>query len=508
MRAHFLLFTLAFQVGVAVSECNKAPHSHPAWQALFTSQIDASGGRGGIYDAGLFTPLETLDALSDSRFTTFGHPAFPRYSVRAKKTRFCDNTVNAYTGYIDIEARHLFFYFFESRGDPSKDDVIFWTNGGPGGSSSTGLLMELGPCRVTGDGEIKYHKESWNTNANLFFIDQPIGVGFSYADYGETASTTEAAAKDVAAFVAIFFENFSQFKGRAFHMAGESYAGRYLPLFAAEVYDQNPWLAQNGLTPIHLTSIMIGNGMVDMFALVPSHYEMMCENASLPPVISISECVALKKLIPRCKKWMKAECVDHFDAVNCAAATDFCGDSMGAAFASTGRNPYDMSRNCEGDTAESLCYPLANNIAEYLSKPSIQTLLGVDPAVTGNFSVANMTVNAIFARNLDHLHPTSDHISALLEHGVRVLVYVGSYDWICNWVANERSTLDLEWSGQSVFASQELREWKVGGRHAGVTRSAKGLTFASIYAAGHMTPYDKPVETLALIQRWLTGVSL
>lgn len=36
-------------------------------------------------------------------------------------------------------------------------------------------------------------------------------------------STTEEAAKDIAAFVSIFFENFSKFKGRAFHMAGESY---------------------------------------------------------------------------------------------------------------------------------------------------------------------------------------------------------------------------------------------------------------------------------------------
>ena len=50
----------------------------------------------------------------------------------------------AFTGYIDIQARHLFFYFFESRNDPDKDDVIFWTNGGPGCSSSVGLFMELG----------------------------------------------------------------------------------------------------------------------------------------------------------------------------------------------------------------------------------------------------------------------------------------------------------------------------------------------------------------------------
>ena len=31
---------------------------------------------------------------------------------------------------------------------------------------------------------------------------------------------------DVAAFVTIFFETFSKFKGRAFHMSGESYGVR------------------------------------------------------------------------------------------------------------------------------------------------------------------------------------------------------------------------------------------------------------------------------------------
>jgi carboxypeptidase C (cathepsin A) len=90
---------------------------------------------------------------------------------------------SSYTGYIDIEARHLFFYFFESRSNPDKDDVILWTNGGqwflkdgcsleikslfgckpfsrndlimcnlfsgPGCSSSLGLFMELGTYLVS-----------------------------------------------------------------------------------------------------------------------------------------------------------------------------------------------------------------------------------------------------------------------------------------------------------------------------------------------------------------------
>jgi len=35
--------------------------------------------------------------------------------------------------------------------------------------------------------------------------------------------TSADAAEDIAAFVAIFFENFTKFRGRCFHMAGESY---------------------------------------------------------------------------------------------------------------------------------------------------------------------------------------------------------------------------------------------------------------------------------------------
>ncbi|KAL0949670.1 hypothetical protein HGRIS_009708 [Hohenbuehelia grisea] len=459
------------------------------------------------FDAGLFTPLEALNALSEAEFTTFGHPAFPRYSVRAKKTRWCDTTVSSYTGYIDIEARHLFFYFFESRNDPDKDDVIFWTNGGPGCSSSLGLFMELGPCRVLDEKGPKFHPESWNSNANIFFIDQPIGVGFSYAEYGEAVSTTEEAAKDIAAFVAIFFENFSQFKGRPFHMAGESYGGRYLPVFAAEVYDQNARLIQQGLTPINLTSVMIGNGLTDEYSMIPSYFDMQCSGASVPPLNNVKTCVELKKTIPRCSKWLKAACIDHYDAIDCAAAAGFCGSAFQTSFWATGKNPYDISRDCEGGI-EDLCYPITRHIRNYLDKPSVRTQLGVDPVVSGNFTSCSNKVGFAFSQTQDILHPTHDHVGALLEHGVRVLVYVGSYDWICNWVGNERWTLDLEWSGHDAFSSQSLRDWKVDGKFAGKTRSADGLTFATVHAAGHMVPYDKPKEALELVNRWLAGKDL
>ena len=47
----------------------------------------------------------------------------------------------------------------------------------------------------------------------------------------------------------------------------------------------------------------------------------------------------------------------------------------------------------------------------------------------------------------------------------------------------------LEWSGHEEFSTQSLREWKIDGKSVGTTRSAKGLTFATIDGAGHMVRY-------------------
>ncbi|KAI0258670.1 hypothetical protein BC834DRAFT_910387 [Gloeopeniophorella convolvens] len=52
--------------------------------------------------------------------------------------------------------------------------------------------MKIGPCRVTNASEgPKFHLPLWNTNANLLFVDQPAGVGYSYEDRGRLPTSTE-----------------------------------------------------------------------------------------------------------------------------------------------------------------------------------------------------------------------------------------------------------------------------------------------------------------------------
>ena len=63
-----------------------------------------------------------------------------------------------FSGYLDIGLStgapkdiHIHYWLTESEGQPSKDPVVFWMNGGPGGSSLIGGLTENGPLFLSDD---------------------------------------------------------------------------------------------------------------------------------------------------------------------------------------------------------------------------------------------------------------------------------------------------------------------------------------------------------------------
>lgn len=121
----------------------------------------------------------------------------------------------------------------------------------------------------------------------------------------------------------------------------------------------------------------------------------------------------------------------------------------------------------------------------YLNRKHIRQEIGADEAA-GNYSMISWTVNSAFWAHGDALHQNQHYVAELLERGVRVLVYVGTYDFVCNWVGNERWTLDMAWSGQQAFAKKPLVDWTLDGHVAGKTRSHGAFTFATIDGAGHL----------------------
>ena len=81
---------------------------------------------------------------------------------------------------------------------------------------------------------------------------------------------------------------------------------------------------------------------------------------------------------------------------------------------------------------------------------------------------------------------TQDYVANLLDRGVRILIYAGTYDWQCNYVANKLWVDKLQWSGSGAYAKAEWRDWSHNGKKVGEVKETGLLTFATIRGAGHM----------------------
>ncbi|EIW62227.1 alpha/beta-hydrolase [Trametes versicolor FP-101664 SS1] len=133
------------------------------------------------------------------------------------------------------ETRKLFFWFFPPGPQGSLDDLIFWTNGGPGCSSLEGLLQENGPFQWSyGQARPTQNEYSWTNLSSLLFVEQPVGTGFSQ---GEPNITNEdELAAQLVGFLQQFLTVFKEVGGKKLYLTGESYAGMYVPYIANYIY--------------------------------------------------------------------------------------------------------------------------------------------------------------------------------------------------------------------------------------------------------------------------------
>src|SRR4051812_17146499 len=199
-------------------------------------------------------PFTESTPPSDPSVQTITHEAHPEHSLTITAhgpglsslkddepsiSDVCPGATSGYTGYLHSDSKHFYFAYFESRSDPSSDPLVLWLNGGPGCSSMMGLIMELGPCQINEGGEsASENKHSWINSASVFFLDQPIGVGFSYSSnesFHGGQGGTFAASEDVYAFMKLWYKAFPNAKSLPFSIAGESYGGHYIPVFAEHI---------------------------------------------------------------------------------------------------------------------------------------------------------------------------------------------------------------------------------------------------------------------------------
>ena len=159
-----------------------------------------------------------------------------------------------YSGYIETETpkNSLFYIYTPSQTNPDTDPLLLWLNGGPGCSSLIGFLTEIGPViSPLYSFEWKVNEYSWNKNLNVLYIESPAGVGFTKSIPDPVYDEEEKVAKSLRYALENFFPLFSELSGREFYIAGESYAGVYIPYLTMEIL--------NSGSEINLKGILIGN---------------------------------------------------------------------------------------------------------------------------------------------------------------------------------------------------------------------------------------------------------
>ncbi|KAI0053413.1 serine carboxypeptidase [Auriscalpium vulgare] len=448
------------------------------------------------------------------------HPSFVDHQLRTTEPTLCDSSVKQYSGYLDIsDGKHLFFWFFESRGNPSKDPLVLWLNGGPGCSSSTGLLFELGPCRIADEGQnTTYNKHSWTANANIIFLDQPVNVGYSYSSDGSTVNTSPVAGEDVYAFLELFLTRYPKYAGAPFHLAAESYGGTYGPNFATVIHKKNKELAlapTPSLKKINLASLILANGQTDPLVQLASIPDFACDGPY--PVYDDPEgpqCQALRAKVPTCERLIKS-CYDYGSRLSCVPAALYCASQLYGPLQQTGLNLYDVRKKCDRSKDGDLCYREMTWIDTWMNNPKNKAALGV----TGDkkFESCNLEVNQAFMFQGDGMRNSAALLPELVNDGVRLLAYAGNADAMCNFIGNERWMAQLEHKFHKEFAASTSEKWVTAGtgRVAGEVRSAGGggfgagnVTFVQVYEAGHMVPFDQPEASLDLFTRWLEDSSL
>lgn len=370
----------------------------------------------------------------------------------------------------------LFYSFYESAQDPLNDPVVFWLSGGPGCSGLVASFFENGPCRITEQSSTASpNPQSWTKVANIVYIDQPRGTGFSPAPPGIFQKWHESNAIDrLHQFLLDFFEKHPEFSTQPIFLFGESYAGHYVPDLATEIITHHGSPLAN-----RLSGIGIGNGLISPKALFSTILDMALTNSYHThfDLLDAETQAKLRASVPDCIKEID-ECQN--DAIACHYLYN-CEDIQGTVMRAArkeGLNLYNINKRCHEDPSNT-CYRL-ENVSKFVNSASTQKALGFH--ARKHWEVCSSSVFAELVQR-DFYRESDYEIPRLLESGVRVLIYAGDADLVCSWKGQDKWTRDLEWEHQNEFQAREMSQWGSDGE----CRAYKNFTFLRLFNCGHVS---------------------
>ncbi|KAK4784603.1 hypothetical protein SAY86_018971 [Trapa natans] len=409
-----------------------------------------------------------------------------------------------YSGYVTVEpraGRALFYWLIEAplERDPARLPLVLWLNGGPGCSSvAYGASEEVGPFRVRRDGRGLYlNKYAWNREANLLFIDSPAGVGFSYSNTSSDIYTAgdSRTARDVHVFLMKWLERFPQYKLRPFYIAGESYAGHYIPEISQLIVRRNKRVKNPVL---NFKGFLLGNPVLDDFYDSVGTFEFWWNHG----LISDATYQALNESCPQ----------DSF-----LFPRGKCYENLQRAYSEFGDiNPYSIYNGpcfAVGPLRHYLQHPLPWKFRgndecivmytkKYMNRQSVQKALHANTyRIPRHWTTCSSPVRANWTDSPKSVLPI---FKELIASGIRIWVFSGDADAILPLTATRYSLRALNLKTVTSWYAWYDDLQQVGGW----AQIYKGLTYVTVRGAGHEVPMGRPRVARFLFRHFLKNEAL
>ncbi|TKW01906.1 hypothetical protein SEVIR_8G209200v4 [Setaria viridis] len=411
-----------------------------------------------------------------------------------------------YGGYVTVDegaGRALYYWFQEAdraTADPATAPLVLWLNGGPGCSSvGSGAFEELGAFRVNTDGQTLLLNEfAWNKAANVLFLESPAGVGFSYSNTSsDLVVGDDRTARDSYIFLVKWFERFPQYKYRDFYIAGESYAGHYVPQLSQLVYRNNIGVEKPF---INFKGFMVGNGLIDDLSDMIGMLEYwwhhgLISDETLASGLDVCLGSSLIHPSPECQKICDVQAAKEMGKID--------GYSIYTPPCERG-NPYD--RMLERSRRPLMLPPYDPCTAwystNYLNIPEVQNAMHAN--VSGMIKYPWTMCNNPIYDNWTTITPNVSMIpiyKELIGAGLKIWVFSGDTDTAVPLSSTRRSLAALGLPVKTSWYPWYMVPTEVGGW----SMEYDGLTYVTVRGAGHEVPLHRPEQALVLFKQFLLG---
>ncbi|XP_033108028.1 retinoid-inducible serine carboxypeptidase-like isoform X2 [Anneissia japonica] len=421
---------------------------------------------------------------------------------RCHKSIINDDEPDQDWGYVNVRPdAHMFWWLYFSTIKPvySSAPLVLWLQGGPGGSSTGfGNFEEIGPLDVN----LNPRNSTWVQAANVLFIDNPVGSGYSYVtnDNAYTTNVDEIAI-DLVTILKAFFTKHSEFKTIPFYIFCESYGGKMTAALSQALQKE----IDGGRLSIDFRGLALGDSWISPIDYVNTWGPYLYQTSLLDKrgLALVQQAANETEMAYNAGNYTKAtqlwsmtenviaENTDNVDFYNILLHNTDGSNKMSI------KKTYFMAPELSRLYLKHVAPYEADPLTELMNGP-IKKKLGIPDNVTWGAQSGTVFIKQYG----DFMKPVIDIVDDLLMNTtLKVVVYNGQLDLICDTPGTELWLEKLTWPGLSSF---DALKWKplytVGSQTKAFVKTYKNFSFYWIMNAGHMVPADAPDMALKMMK--------